>query len=74
MDDKRVVAIKSLKKCTVENETPHKKHVKTTHNVINLLNEVPNAHLQTLGVKDRTAIIVWAKKIIGKHDHLKNVQ
>ena len=48
--------------------------METTQNDINFLNIVSNAQLQTLVIKDRTAIIVWARKIIGKCNHMRNVQ
>jgi hypothetical protein len=35
---------------------------------------VPTVDLQTIGVKDRTALIIWAKRIIAKHNLLKSVQ
>ena len=72
--DKSVVARKALQKCAVANEAMQKWHLETTHNDINLLNEITNTHLQTLGVKDIIVFIVWARKIIEKHNHMKNVQ
>jgi hypothetical protein len=35
---------------------------------------VPTADLQTIGVKDRTALIIWARRIIAKHNLLRSVQ
>lgn len=74
IDDKTDVASKSLHRCTIVNETQPKRPLETLHNAINLLNEISNTHLQTLGVNDRAAVIVWTRKIIGKHNHMKNVQ
>ena len=58
VDDKSVVARKYLHRCTVVNETLPKRPLETAHNVINLLNEISNAHLQILGVKDKIVVIV----------------
>ena len=30
--------------------------------------------LQEMGIRDRITIIIWARKFIGKHNHVKNVQ
>jgi hypothetical protein len=35
---------------------------------------VPTADLLTIGVKYRTALIIWARRIITKHKFLKSVQ
>jgi hypothetical protein len=35
---------------------------------------MPTADLQTIGVKDRIALIIWARRIIIKHNFLKLVQ
>lgn len=74
VDDKSVVARTTLQRCTVVNETSLRRPLETTQNDINFLNIVSNAQLQTLVIKDRTAIIVWARKIIGKCNHMRNVQ
>ena len=71
---KSAIARKSIHRCTLVNEKLQKRPLETTPNAINLLNEISNTHLQTLGVKDITTIIVWSKRIIGKHNHMKNVQ
>jgi hypothetical protein len=34
----------------------------------------PLIDLQTIGVKDKTALIIWARRIIAKHNLLKSVQ
>ena len=72
--DKNVVAITSLQKCTIVNEIMSRISCETTQNAISFLNLVSNVQLQTLGVKDKIALIVWAKKIIEKHKHIRNFQ
>ena len=44
------------------------------HNAINLLNFVPTIDLQIIGVNEKIALIIWAKRIIAKHNLLKLVQ
>jgi len=73
-DDKNTVTVIAGNKCAVVNETLLKIPLDWAQNAINLLNSVSNVDLQTIGFKDRTAIIIWARKIIGKHNHIKNVQ
>ena len=74
VDDKSVVASTTLQKCTVVNETLLRRPLETTQNAINFLNTISNAHLQILGIKSITVVIVWARKILGKHNHVRNVQ
>ena len=61
-------------RCTVVNETLAKNPLEWAQNAITLLNFVPTAELQTIGVKYRTTLIIWAKRIIAKHNLLKSVQ
>jgi len=68
------MAITARSKCTIVSETLMKKPSKWAQNVINLLNSIPTAELQTNRVKDRTALIIWARRVIAKHNLLKLVQ
>jgi FtsZ-binding cell division protein ZapB len=74
VDDKSIVASTTLHRCVIVNETLLKRPLEWAQNAINLLNAVSNAYLQTIGVKDRTVVIVCARKIIGKHNHMRNVR
>jgi hypothetical protein len=74
INDKDSMAITSRRRCIVVNETLAKKTSEWAQKTINLLNFLPIADLQTIGVKDRTALIVWARRIITKHNFLKYVQ
>jgi hypothetical protein len=74
VDDKSLVARKSLHGCTIVNETLLKRPLEITQNAINLINEISSAHLQTLRVKDRTIVTIWVRKIIGKLSQMRNVQ
>jgi hypothetical protein len=73
VSDKDNIAITSMHRCTVVNETLAKNPSEWAQNSINILNSVPPTDLQTIGVKDRTALIIWARRIITKHDLLKSV-
>jgi hypothetical protein len=55
-------------------ETLAKNPSEWAQNVINLLNSIPTADLQIIGVKDRTTLIIWNKRVISKHNLLKSVQ
>lgn len=73
VSDKDNIVITAIHRCTVVNETLSKKASEWAQNAINLLNLVPPVDLQTIGVKDRTALIIWARRIITKHDLLKSI-
>jgi FtsZ-binding cell division protein ZapB len=74
INDKDSVATTAQSRCIVVNETLAKKPSDWAQNAIDLLNYVPIVDLQTIGVKDRTTLIIWARRIIVKHNLLKSVQ
>jgi hypothetical protein len=74
INDKDNISITSRSRCTVVNETLAKKPSEWAQNAINLLNSIPTAKLQTIGVKDITTLIIWVKRVIGKHNLLKSIQ
>jgi len=51
-----------------------KKPSEWAQNAIDLLNSMPTSYLQTIRVKDRTVLIISARKIIAKHNLLISVQ
>jgi len=61
-------------KCVFVNEVLAKKPSKWNENAIDLLNSIPTADLQTIGVKDRTTLIISARRITTKHNLLRSVQ
>jgi hypothetical protein len=63
VSDKDNIAIITRHRCTVVNETLAKNPSEWEQNVINILNSVPPADLQTIGVKDRIALIIWARML-----------
>jgi hypothetical protein len=74
IDDKDSMAITARRRCIVVSETLAKKPSEWAQNAINLLNSIPTAELHTIGVKDRTTLIIWARRVISKHNLLKSVQ
>jgi hypothetical protein len=68
------MAIIAQSRCTVVNETLAKKPSEWAQNTINLMNSIPTTELQAIGVKDRTTLIIWVRRIISKHNLLKSVQ
>jgi hypothetical protein len=58
IDDKDIMATTTQSRCTVVNETLAKKPSEWAQNTIDLLNSVPTVDLQTIVVKDRTALII----------------
>jgi hypothetical protein len=74
INDKDNIALTARNRCTIVNETLAKKPLEWAQNAINLLNAVPTADLQTIGAKDRTTLIIWARRVIAKHNLLKLVQ
>ena len=51
-----------------------KKPLNTAQNALNFLNSLTYQKLQDIGIKDRLAIVLWAKKFINKHQLMKVVQ
>ena len=74
VNDKSTIVDMAFQICEVVNETLDKKPLETTQNAIDFFNTLTYVDMQEMRVKDRTAIIIWARKIIGKHNHVKNVQ
>jgi hypothetical protein len=74
INDKDSIAITARRSCIVVNESLVKKPSEWAQNAINILKSIPTADLQTIGVKDRTALIIWARRVIDKHNLLKSVQ
>jgi hypothetical protein len=74
INDKDSMAITTRSRCTVVNEKLVKKPSEWAQNAINMLNSIPTVELQTIRVKERTTLIIWARRIIAKHNFLKSVQ
>jgi FtsZ-binding cell division protein ZapB len=74
INDKDNMAATARNKCVVVNEVLAKKPSEWAQNAIDLLNAIPTVDLQTIGVKDRTALIISARRIIAKHNLLRSVQ
>jgi Txe/YoeB family toxin of Txe-Axe toxin-antitoxin module len=74
INEKYSMAITTRSRCTIVNETLAKKTLEWALNAINLLNSMPNVELQTIGVKLKTGLIIWSRRIIAKHKFLKSVQ
>jgi hypothetical protein len=74
INDKDSMAITARRRCTIVNETLVKNPSEWAQNVINFLNFVPTAKLQTIGVKDMITLIIWTRRIISKNNLLKSIQ
>ena len=51
-------------------EDLNKNPIDTTNNTVNFLNGLSKDDLKKLGIKDRTSVITWERKLVGKHQHL----
>jgi hypothetical protein len=74
INEKDSMVITTRSRCTVVNETRAKKPSEWAQNAINLLISIPTVELQTIRVKDRTTLIIWARRVITKHNLLKSIQ
>jgi hypothetical protein len=74
INDKENMSITARSRCTVVNETLTKKPSEWAQNSINLLNSIPTVEIHTIGVKYRTTLIIWDKRVIAIHNLLKSVQ
>ena len=62
------------KSCITIKETLDRKPTDTARNTINFLNTLSKEDLRTMGIKDMIIVITWAKKVIGKHNHIESFQ
>ena len=60
--------------CTTVKEDLNRKPVDTARNTIHFLNTLSEEELRTMGIKDRIAVITWARKVVVKHQHIETVQ
>jgi FtsZ-binding cell division protein ZapB len=74
INEKDSVDATAQRRCTIVNEVLYKKPSEWAQNAIDLLNSVPTVDLQIIGVKDRTALIILARRIITKNSLLRLVQ
>jgi hypothetical protein len=74
INDRDNIAFTARSRCTVVNETLAKNPSEWAHNTIDLINSMPTTDVHTIGVKDRTPLIIWARRITAKHNFLKSVQ
>ena len=73
IDGKISLAIMAQAKSQIIKEYLHKKPINKPHNTINFMNQISNTTLATIGVIYMFAIIIWAKKILEKHNLLNKV-
>ena len=74
IEDKRDLAYSTLTKCKVVEEVLQERPIKNAQSTIKFLKQASNETLRVLGVKDRCAIMIWAKMFIEKHDMKTNVK
>ena len=60
--------------CTAIKQDLNRKLVDTNINRINFLNTLYEEELRTMGIKDRIVVITWARKVVGKLQHIETVQ
>ena len=54
-------------------EALNRKPVDIAKNTINFLNTMSEEDLRTMGIKDRITVFSWARKVVGKHQHIETV-
>ena len=69
--EKEMVINAARQSCTTVKEALNKNTVDTTNNTTNFLNTLVEEDLRTMGIKD---MITWARKVVGKHQHIEIVQ
>ena len=74
IQEKEMVINASKEICTSMKEALNKNPVDTTKNTINFLNKQYEDYLRTMGIKGRIVLITWARKVVGKHQHIEIVQ
>ena len=74
IDDESALVNLATQRLKLANETMEKKPLNIAHNALNFLNSLTYQNLQDIGIKERVAIVLWAKKFINKHQLMKVVQ
>ena len=74
IDDQSILINLANQRLKLVNETMERKPLATTHNALNFLNSLTYQKLHDIGVKDRIAMVLWAKMFIHKHHLMKVVQ
>ena len=74
IDDESALVNLATQRLRLANETMERKPLNTAHNALNFLNSLTYQNLQAIGIKDKVAIVLWAKKFINKHQLMKVVQ
>ena len=65
-DEEMVInAIREI--CLAVKEALDRKPTNTTRNTINFLNTLSEEELRIMGIKDMITMIIWARKVVGKH-------
>ena len=72
--DKETGIHASRQSCTVVKEDLNEKPIDTANNKVSFMNGLSEYDLKTIGIKDRILVITWARKFVGKHQHLDTVQ
>ena len=74
MNDKNVIVDLALQRCKLVNENLDKKPLDNAQNVVNFLKTLTYEDMQEMEIRDRLAIILWARKLVNKHNLVKVVQ
>ena len=59
---------------TTVKEALNKNPVDAATNTINYLNTMSKEYLRTMGIKEIFTVIPWARKVVGKHQHIETMQ
>ena len=70
----QIIAPAARQSCTAMKETLNKKPIETTNNRVNFLNGLSEDDQKTMAIEYRILVITWARKEVGKHQHLDTVQ
>ena len=74
VNDKNAIVDLALQRCKLVNENLDKNPLETTQNTVKFLKTLTYEELQEMAIKDRLAIILWAREFINKHNLVKVVQ
>ena len=65
--DKEMVINAARQSCVAVIEALERKSADTARNTINFLNTLSEEELRIMGIKDMITMIIWARKVVGKH-------
>ena len=71
--DKEIVMQAARQSVTTVKEVLNKNPIDNANNTVSFLNGLTEDDLKATSIKNRISVIMWARKVVSKHQHLDTV-